>query len=288
MNQAMIRVLRSGIHCTVQDRGRYGYRDIGVPVSGWMDAYSASLANLLLDNDPDDAVIEMGLMGLKLEFRTNTWVIISGAPKRILMNDHEKEVNQVIKVSNGDQLDIKSGGTGVWTYLAVKGGIQNEKVLNSRSSYIKANIGESNLLQGNTLTISKYDGNDNLQKSSTAHLPPDLYHRPIRVVKGPEYKYLSKTQKQYILEADLTIGQKSDRMAYYIEGAENELSGMRGIVTSVVAPGTIQLPPSGVPMVLMRDAQTTGGYARIFQVMPDDISILSQKRTGEKVKIVLV
>ena len=281
----MIEIIKEGVHCSIQDKGRFGYRHMGVPISGWMDQRSALISNMILGNRENDAVIEMGPIGLKLVFHVNAYIALTGAPKKALLNNEEIQFYKKTWVSSGDVINIKSGHLGVWTYLSVCGGIQTESIWNSRSTFHLAGIGKGLIkgvcipiideaISGSSNKLSRIKGNDHLKNSE------------VKVRKGPEFGHLTLSQQQSLLDESFTIGRDSDRMGYYLVPEDKEaFSGTPDIVTSLVGPGTIQLPPSGVAMALMKDCQTTGGYARVLQIVEEEIDILSQKRPGEKIKL---
>ncbi|MEE9373853.1 MAG: biotin-dependent carboxyltransferase family protein [Saprospiraceae bacterium] len=278
----MIKVVRAGLKCSIQDKGRYGYRHLGMPVSGWMDDKSALAANLLLGNNENDAILEIGPIGPDLVFLKNTSILLTGALKKCFFNEKPMPFYKIIEVKKGDVISIKSGANGVWSYLGVKGGFQISKILGSRSSYFPIDIGVE-IIKGNEIHTQNMDY---FREGSNSRIRPELNtKREIIVRHGPEFDFLQPSQKEYLFAKEFRIEGKSDRMAYYLTpNNKNFLSGVKDIITSAVVPGTIQLLPSGGIMALMRDCQTTGGYARILQVVQNDMSVLAQKRPGEIVK----
>ena len=278
----MITVLKSGIHCSIQDRGRFGFRHLGVPISGCMDESSANAANLILNNHLNDAVLELGLIGPDLEFNDDTLICISGATKKVTLNQKPVQFYKRIKVTAGDVLSFKSGASGVWTYMAIKNGVQSSKVLGSRSTYLKADIG-FDLIKGSKIQFIPFTDIDEVKTFS--RLSFSITSKVIKVNRGPEWHLLNEEQQVLLLSKPFLIRSQSDRMGYYLDSdAKKSLSHNQSILTSPVNAGTLQLPPSGIPIVLMKDAQTTGGYPRVLQVVHSDLSLLSQKRAGEEVR----
>jgi len=284
----MIIVQKAGIQCSIQDRGRFGYRNLGVPVSGYMDDQSAIYANLILQNKKNDAVLEIGILGPTLLFEKSTLVVLTGAPKKATLNGITISYNSIIQIKKGDILSVKSGDKGVWSYLGVKGGFTNKKVLGSRASYLKANIGYPILSVNDRLPIVQHENSVSAMTNSKIHVPSFKTIEKIRVSQGLEFNRLSRIQQKLVLSSKFSIGQQSDRMAYILVGNENLLKGQKGILTSIVSPGTVQLPASGTPMLLMKDCQTTGGYARILHVVKEDLFKIAQIRAGENVGFELV
>lgn len=280
----MIEVIDPGFYSTIQDLGRFGFQDYGVPSSGVMDSFSAFMANTLLGNPKNAAVIEMTLKGPKLRFDSNTSICISGANMPPALNGTPIELNRVIKVKKGDILSFGRIQNGVRTYLAVKNGIRSEQIMSSRSMY--PNVTTYFRFQKNDIMdidqTHHADSTYALVKISNEHL--DSVH--LEVHKGPEFDQLSKDQQKILFSKEFTVAKENNRMAYQLDQTlENDLSS---IITSLVLPGTVQLTPSGKLIVLMRDCQTTGGYPRILQLSESAINILSQKFTGDKIDFKLI
>ncbi|WP_432411068.1 biotin-dependent carboxyltransferase family protein [Rasiella sp. SM2506] len=279
----MIEVVKAGLFTTVQDLGRFGYRKMGVPVSGAMDAVSAFMANSLLGNKNDRAVLEITLLGPTLKFHQETRIAIAGAPFEVWLNTIEIDLNQPILIHKNDVLTFGKAKKGMRCYLAVSGGLQTLKVLNSRSFYAGLTE-EIKVKRGDLLPIETFAEIPALKSFSANASPIDA--TTLEVFPGPEYASLTIFEQQGIVEQRFTISAQSNRMAYLLE-----CSGMlsaKEILTAPVQPGTVQLTPSGKLLVLMRDAQVTGGYARIFQLTEKSITILAQKRGGETIDFKLI
>ena len=280
----MIKVLNLGIYSTVQDSGRKGYRKIGVPVSGTMDAFSAKLANHLLNNKTDAAVIEVTFGGCKLEFLTDTFVCITGADFSPKLNDVPIKLNSVQKVTQGTVLSFGKRNYGVRTYIGVLEGIQTEQYLNSRSFY-KGITPEFILKKGDVLPTT---GSKSNLAPSLASVKVQLSHfntEDLICFKGPEFDLLSPEQIALLQETWFTISPDNSRMGYRLnESIPNTFDSM---LTSGVLPGTVQLTPSGKLIVLMRDCQVTGGYPRVLQLSEKAINILAQKTTEDTLRFVV-
>ena len=275
----MIKIISPGFYSTVQDLGRIGYQHFGAPYSGVMDSYSTSLANSLLGNAKNAAVIEMTMTGTKLEFSCNTSICISGADMSPQINSTEISINKYIPVKAGDVLSFGKLSMGYRCYLAVSGGIDTEMVMKSRSMY-KGITNRYVLAKNDALPISEdLDTSKKYAsvKFNKAHFSSEL----IEVYKGPEFDKLSAVQIERLCAAKFTISNNNNRMGYQLE---QELpNNLEAIITSLVKPGTIQLTPSGKLIVLMRDCQTTGGYPRILQLKESSINALAQKYTGKSI-----
>jgi biotin-dependent carboxylase-like uncharacterized protein len=277
----MIEVLSSGLYTSIQDMGRFGHRRYGVPVSGAMDSYSAKLANKLLGNSDDAAVLEITLTGPVLKFTTPTQITITGAGFSPTVNDVEILLNSRIEIAAGSILKFGLPGYGLRGYLAVSGGFKPEKVLDSFSFY-EGITEKGKINKGDILTIDT--SGKRFSATASAKVKIDKSHfttSEIEVCKGPEFDMLADNIKEKMLSSQLKIKAESNRMAYMLEGWENFTA--KEIITGPVMPGTVQLTPSGQCVVLMRDAQTTGGYARVLQLPENSINELSQKKAGEKI-----
>ena len=275
----MIEIIKTGIYSTIQDHGRFGYRNIGVPVSGVMDIASANLANSLLDNHLDCAVLETTFVGPILKFHISTYVVITGANCDLKLNKNPINLNTVIFIKKGDRLSIGKATTGVRNYLAVAGGIQTKKILRSRSFHRGITKNES-INKGVFLTVNQPLKNI-INRTSIVINNEHFDQKIMTAFNGPEYNLLNKQTQKNLWAQEFTISDQSNRMAYKLTGIDPLYANE--IITSSVQPGTVQLTPSGKLIILMRDCQTTGGYARVLQLSNSSINKLSQKTPNSKI-----
>lgn len=275
----MIQILKSGLYTTVQDLGRLGYRHVGVPVSGAMDRFHAGLANQLINNPKDAAVLEITLQGPKLLFERPTQIVLTGADLSPTLNQQTIKNNEVVSIAEGDVMAFGKRHYGARTYLAVAGGLQSPVVMHSRSYYppltTSAVVKETDSIP--------YSSTNPPREQSHAYLNVNQKHfdTPVlEVYKGPEYELLSEEEQRLLTTREFSIG-VNNRMAYQlVESFENQLASQ---ITSAVLPGTVQLTPSGTLIILMADGQTTGGYPRVLQLSPSSIDVLAQKIKGDSV-----
>lgn len=274
-------VISPGFYSTIQDRGRFGLAEYGVPTSGVMDSYLAKVANLLVGNQANEAVMEITMLGPELEFSERAFVVVSGLGAQVSLNNEEVELNNALKVDPGDTLKIAQITEGIRAYLAVKGGFQTKRVLRSRSFY--GNITASaHLEKGDTLPIADFKGNEPNAFASLNINQEKYDSEVVNVFKGPEWGRLPEDLQSKLLMNRFSISKNNTRQAYQLnEKLENELDSM---LTQPVLPGTVQLTPKGNIMILMRDAQTTGGYPRIFQLNEYSMDCLAQKRENDPVQ----
>jgi biotin-dependent carboxylase-like uncharacterized protein len=280
----MLKVINPGIYSSIQDRGRFGFAHLGVPISGVMDNVSADLANTILGNSLEKAVLEITFGLAKFQFLSPTIFCVSGANFNPKLNGNQIQLNQIIKVKENDILSFGTSKLGVRCYLAVKNGLQTEEILGSRSQYKNitrlANIQKNELLYFEPYTY--------LKSKLNARLKVDSSHFNATVLKcyqGAEFYLLSQHQQEILFTSSFTTSKDNNRMGYrFNEKISNQFSS---ILTSAVLPGTVQLTPSGNIIALMKDCQVTGGYPRILQLAKCAIQILAQKSTDQCVKFVL-
>ncbi len=281
-----IEVLSTGFFSTFQDRGRRGYRKFGVPLSGVMDAYSAGLANMLLNNSEDAPVIEITLQGSTLKFNCSTLISITGADMSPMINGKAVDRNKVIVVKAGDQLSFGKLISGCRSYLAIKGGFECEKILESYSYY--PGIADNNILKAGMSIKIREQRHQNEIHASVKIDEDHLASIQIEVQRGPEFKWLSTHQQKTLFENDFKVSAKNNRMGYQVEGPIMKIENGFDMLTAITIPGTVQLTPLGNPIVLMRDCQTTGGYPRILQLTEKGINRLAQKKTNDPIRFQLI
>lgn len=279
----MIRVLDSGFFTSIQDAGRKRFQQFGVPQSGVMDNYASSMANAIVGNTSECAVLELTMVGPKLKFECATAITVTGANMSPKINGVLISNFVLINVCRGDVLSFAASTIGFRSYLAVSGGFKTEVVMGSRSMY--KNVTSNHCVNlGDILKI-------NATKRpivSHAYIKYDntyINESEILITRGPEFDFLNSAQLSVLFQKEFTISEKNNRMAYQIK--ELVVNQFKEIITSFVLPGTIQLTPSGQLIILMRDAQVTGGYPRVFQLTEPSINVISQKMTNHKIRFKL-
>lgn len=278
-----IQILSAGLFSSIQDRGRFGYARYGVPVSGVMDRYSTSFANLLLGNDPEAAVMEITLQGPCLQFMSETMIAVSGLGADILLDQKKMLINRPYRVLKNQKLRISRVTRGVRVYLAVKGGFQTAKVLGSRSFYFP--LTPRQLSKKHHLPIQEKRRVPKVHHARLRFDDARYLSKQLEVYPGPEWQVLSTDAQTRLLNTLFSVAETSNRMAYQIkEKLPHDLSGM---ITQPVLPGTVQYTPAGDLIILMRDAQVTGGYPRVLQLTSQSIDRLAQKSVGEQIRFAL-
>ena len=281
----MIDVLSGGLFTTIQDLGRVGYRKYGVPVSGAMDDYSARLANRQVGNKRSNAVLEITFIGPVLRFTSSTEIAITGAGFSPTLNNQEVPLNTRLQIDKNSILKFGLPNYGLRAYLSVSGGLQTEKILGSYSYYRGITI-KSTVETGDQLPIIEHTYAPERITSSVKIKRSHFSNQQIEVFKGPEFDQLPKEYQERLLNTNVVVLAESNRMAYMLSGFEN--ISAKEIITAPVRPGIVQLTPSGKCIVLARDAQTTGGYARVLQLTERGINALVQKKANEFIHFSLV
>tara|TARA_R110002049_G_scaffold174462_5_gene341669 strand:+ start:8999 stop:9853 length:855 start_codon:yes stop_codon:yes gene_type:complete len=275
----MVKILKPGFYSSIQDLGRFGFQEFGVPYAGVMDKKAATLANTLLGNAENEAVLEMTMTGATLQFQVDTCIAISGADMSPNLNENPIKLNKMVLVKANDVLSFGKLNHGFRCYLAAIGGFKTEMVMNSRSMY--QNITKQVMLQKNDeLQVSASIGPNKKHFASIKFDSGYIDFNAIDVFKGPEFGFLSKIQQNELFLKSFTISKDNNRMAYQLE--EPLKNDLKPIITSAVLPGTVQLTPSGKLIILMGDCQTTGGYPRVLQLKESALNVLAQKYTGQK------
>jgi KipI family sensor histidine kinase inhibitor len=281
-SRAVLEVVRAGMFTTVQDLGRRGHRADGVPLSGAADSFALRIANLLVGNEENEAGLEFALVGPDLKFSQDTIVAIGGAEFSTLPRW------QPIAIKGGTTLKIGPSRNGARGYLAVAGGVDVPPVLGSRSTYVRARIGGHQgrrLINGDVLPLR------DVQRTFGHHWHIDERIMPryssfavVRVVPGEHAEQFDPRWTERVFK----VSTQSDRMGVRMIGEALRRSITGDLLSTAVAPGTIQVPPDGQPIVLLADAQTIGGYPQVAHVVAVDLPVMAQLRPGDEVRFIPV
>lgn len=280
----MIELLSVPSLLTVQDAGRTGYRKLGVPVSGFMDDFSARIANYLVGNPGDFPLLEFLLTGPKLRFNASAvFAVVGDVEVKLDGTPIEPWMSHWAK-RGGDILEVGTLRSGLYGYIAFAGGIKCERLLGgSCSAYPRAGLGRP-LKTSDRLSVGHVILTGKEGRFLPRKLRPDYSSNKVevRVVLGPpDLDHFTQDGIETFLSSTYTVTPESDRMGYRLEGPVIEHSEKGpDIVTGPLIPGSVQVPGSGRPIVMMKDAQTTGGYAKIATVITADLPVLAQSRPG--------
>lgn len=279
------RIINPGIQTTVQDRGRSGLMKYGMSTSGAMDLWSFTMGNLLARNPEGAAALETALQGLKLEALNKVTLSITGADLDPWLNENPAPQWTAFTMSEGDVLYFRKRQKGFRAYVAVQGGVDVPEMLGSRSTYIRGRIGGL-LRAGETLNISPSDSNASVKGLTIPQeYRPNLDRsEPIRVLMGPQDDYFTPRGIETFLNSTYRISPQCDRQGFRTEGPTIEIAKGPGIITDPIPPGAIQVPGDGKPIVLLRDSQVTGGYAKIAVVARVEMDFLGQVMPGDTIR----
>lgn len=280
-------VIQPGPLTTVQDLGRFGYQQFGVPTSGALDNYAFRIGNILVGNDENSASLEITLFGCRLRALQDTKVAITGADMAAIVNGEPAPAWESLAVKSGDVLAFPRLKGGCRAYLAVSGGIDVTLVMKSASTYTKAGIGglggrplrPGDIVKAKAGAISK----------AGAHLPAryiPAYENQItlRVVPGPQDDCFTKEGIHTLFNSEYIVSAQADRMGYRLEGPPVKHREGADIISDGIPLGAVQVPGDGLPIILLADRQTTGGYTKIATVISADITRIAQAKPGDRVK----
>jgi len=283
----VFQVLKPGLFTTVQDLGRYGYLQYGVPISGAMDTFSLVAANLLVANNPIDACLEITLIGPELQALTKTQISITGGVVSPKVNGQSAPMWQTLEVQEGDVVSFGKMESGCRAYLSIRGGINTPRVLGSRSTYVRGGFGGVNGRQLKTGDI--IEGFDVPSLKVGYSMPEELVPKftdqfKVNVILGPQADMFTEEGIETFLSNQYKITLEADRMGYRLEGPVIEHKGKADIVSDALLPGAVQVPGNRKPIMIMRDAQTTGGYPKIATVITPDLSLLGQAKPNDVIE----
>lgn len=280
----------------VQDRGRYGFQQLGVSVGGAVDTNSTDLGNRLVGNELSAAVLEILIGGLEIVFAQQTRFALSGADANATLDGVPLAVNVSYVAHAESHLVLGMVKGGLRAYLAIDGGVDSPEILGSRSTHIASkiggvdgrplavddvlNIGEPNDSNASGLVLPDYEPETQ---------PAEIENLTVRVVLGPQDDEFSKTGIDAFLNATYTVTDQSNRQGLRLDGPEIESkSGRYDIVSDAVVNGSIQIPGDAKPIILLADRQTTGGYAKIATVATVDLPKLGQASPGTSINFLAI
>ena len=283
----MISILKPGAQATVQDLGRHGFRHLGVGGSGAMDWLSLVIGNYLVGNARDAAGLELYRPPARIRFEANCAIALTGADCSARLDNTPVGVGRRAVVEAGQTLDLSAARSGIRAYLCIAGGIDVPQVLGSRSTDLQAGMGglDGRLLRaGDVLRISP---SAIFLKAPAGVLMPQMGSL-IRLIPGPEFDGFGPESREVLFKASWKVTTQSNRMGYRLEGPALVRQDHEELRSHAVFPGAIQVPPSGMPIVLMAEAQATGGYPRIASVVAADRWRLAQIPPGKSIQFQLL
>lgn len=284
--------LKAGFQASFQDLGRWGFQSKGINIGGVMDAYSARLLNILLQNNENEAVLEMHFPAPEILFEERAIIAIGGANFVAMLDGNEVPLFKTIQVNEGSLLIFKRKLIGERAYLAIKNGFDLPKWLGSVTYHAAAKIGLE-IKKGLSVKLKEQTVQPHPSVIKNLHqhlfylgqsLRPTFQTVPvIRFIESVEYHSLNNKSKQFLENQSFKVSTLSNRMGYRLEGISLEKNNTNELLSSAVSFGTMQLLPSGQLIILMADSQTTGGYPRIGSVCSVDLPILAQCSAHQQV-----
>ncbi len=282
-----ITVQKPGLQTLVQGRPRRGFRHLGVPWSGAADALSLALANRLVGNELGAPGLEVTLSGIELRFDTTTRVAVCGARCRVHVDNKLKRMHRRMTVKEGAVLKLGAAEKGVRSYIAVAGGIAGDEVMGSASTYYPAGLGGFHgraLRHGDALHVADRQIGEGDWETPEEFRLGFTGAWTLRATRGAECERLLGRSDEALFGGRFRISSRNDRMGTELSGPVLRVASSGGLDSRPVFPGTVQCPESGVPFLLGSDAQTTGGYPRVAEVIRADRYLVGQLRTGNSLR----
>ncbi|WP_125780311.1 biotin-dependent carboxyltransferase family protein [Pseudoalteromonas rubra] len=279
----MLEVIKPGVQLCIQDLGRHGHRHLGVSQSGALDPLAVKIANALLANPLNTAVLEITVGLTQLRFTSATNFALTGGDLKACLDDTPLTPGWRYYAEPGQLLSFASSPDALRAYVSVEGGFDLQSVMGSCATDLQAGFGGINgspLAAGDQLHYTSC-----LERHSVGALQPG-YHKQVRILSGPHCTQLDSSAAQLLCAKPWQVLPDSNRMGMRLTGPDlftHQLS----INSQAVLPGTIQLPPNGAPIVLLNDCQTTGGYPMIAQVIQADLRHFAQLSAGDQISFAL-
>jgi antagonist of KipI len=286
-------VFHAGFLTSVQDLGRTGYRQFGVSLAGALDVFALRVANLLVGNDESAAGLEITFGGLRLQVADERIVAWCGGEFDVQIGSRSLPAGHAARLQAREELKFGRPQLGCRAWLAVAGGVDVRVVLGSRSTDLRANFGGfegRTLRDGEAMPLGKWTGSPTPATIISSWTAPHDWvspptHDPIlRFVRGMDWvRFNASTLQRFTSEA-FAVSSDSDRMGVRLDGPELRRDNDVDLISEAVAPGTIQVPSNGKPILLLGDCQTIGGYPKIAHVITVDLGIAAQLRAGDHVR----
>ena len=289
-----IKIVRPGLLTLVQDSGRHGYQQFGVPVSGVMDSLSYRLGNLLVGNPQTHAGLEVTMLGPEIEFLDQMVIAVTGGDLSPVVNKTAIPMWESVIVQKGDTLAFGVLKTGCRSYIAFSGGIDVPLIMGSRSTYTRGNIGGYKgraLRAGDVLGVAGpgySPAKRRNKKVSKEYIPKYSGGIELRVTMGPQDDCFTPEGIKTFLSGLYTVTNQCDRMGYRLDGEKIRHLNGGDIISDGIAMGAVQVPGHGQPIIMLADRQTTGGYTKIANVVSADLPKIAQAKPGDKVRFTRV
>ncbi len=280
----VLEIIQSGPLTTVQDLGRPCYQQYGVPVSGAMDRFAFAVANGLVQNPPTEACLEITMYGLVIKALAPTTISMTGADMQVTYSGSRVGNWCSLNLNPGDILEFQEAREGARAYLGIAGGIDCPIVLGSRSTYVKGRFGgiEGRPLRAGDIIRGTSEQHEELRLSQEK-MPHYREQMTARVVLGPQDDHFTKEGISTFFSSEYVMTSASDRMGYRLSGPEITHTSSADIISDGIPWGAIQVPGDRMPIIMMVDRQTTGGYPKIATAITADLPGLAQSKPGDTI-----
>lgn len=303
-----LKIIRAGLQDTIQDNGRIGYQQFGMPVAGAADSLAFQLANILIGNNPNCAAIEVTLKGPSITFLERTVIAVAGAPFPLKLNGKPIHMWGPLIVMSGDHLEFGTCRSGLRAYLALRGGVMVSKILESHSTYLRGQLGGiagRRLQDGDIIQVYPYHGvNHAVTFNDTSvyakRLSPYIswlapYHKlnisqpaSLRLTPTVHTELLTVDAMTHYTESSFQVTSQLDRMGVRLAEVHTTKPILTETNSSLVSDplpiGSVQIPGDGNPIIMLTDRQPTGGYLKLGTVTAVDIPHVAQLRPGQAIR----
>ena len=286
-----IKVIRSGLNTTFQDRGRPNFYHLGIPFSGAMDIRNFLITNKLVGNDPNDAVLEFALQGPKLKIKENKINCVVTGNVNFTFKKNSKIYNgecyKTFDLNNDDEIDIITTNNSMYGYFSISGGFKLEKKWNSYSTHLRSMIGPNNgkkIVEDDDLQLNK--NTKIIIKKSINYINSKI--ESLRVIKGTNFDFFSKDSQRSFFEHQYQVTNLTDRMGMRLDGYKLKNIKSENIKSEGLIKGIIQVPPDGKPIIMLSDHGTIGGYPKIGVIISADYDKLVQLPPQSKINFKMV
>jgi antagonist of KipI len=286
-----IEIVRAGPLTTVQDLGRSGYGALGIPASGAMDAVALRLANRLVGNPEHSAALEFTLTGPEIRFEADHWAAIAGSRFEATLDERMMPNAESFPVGRGQTLRIGRSLEGARGYLALQGGVDVPPLLGSRSTFAAGGFGglEGRALRGgDRLPIGRHPSEARRRRLVRGLLPAYRAEAELRAIPGPQTEAFTAGGAEAFFAAGYRVSSRSDRVGLRLEGQAIEHTCGADLLPEGLAPGAVQVPADGQPILLAVDRPTTGGYVKIATIITADLWRVGQAKPGDRLRFVAV
>ncbi|HVI83462.1 MAG TPA: biotin-dependent carboxyltransferase family protein [Chthoniobacterales bacterium] len=291
--------IRAGFLTNVQDLGRPGFREFGVSLGGALDTHALRVANLLVGNDESAAGLEITFGGLRLRFADERIIVWCGGEFKGSIGSTSLDAGHPALLCAGEEFSLESPALGCRAWLAISGGIDVAFVLGSRATDLRAGFGGVNgrpLCDSEEFSLGQNPERakvliDKLRVEKVARWkPPHNWSNTaqraptLRYIRGSDSNRFVESTLQLFSSESFFVSPDSDRMGIRLDGPRLERNENSDLLSEAVAPGTVQVPPNGKPILLLNDCQTIGGYPKIAHMITVDLSVANQLRPGDRVR----